>query len=156
MTLAHAILFVVLSQPAGVRVCAPSECEAHAHEFAALCESVGRQAGVDPWLLCAVAGRESDFDWDRTNAAGDFGAFQLNPRERWGKRARTWCELQPEQCHLAQTVEAAHLLRFERGRCGSWRGALAAYHRGKSCTDARGLEYAARVMRVRRELRGRV
>ena len=134
--------------PAGVRPC--DTCEQHAHHVAEVCEQAGEALGVDPWLLAALTYRESRWDPERVSRTGDSGIAQLNPRSRWGRRARALCSLRPEDCDLFQVVEAAALLRTERARCGSWRGALSAYHRGR-CQG--GESYAARVLRMKGKLK---
>jgi cell wall-associated NlpC family hydrolase len=91
--------------------------------YAALFESAGARAGVDPQLLALVAQRESGFDPTAGSTAGARGLMQLMPA--------TAQALGVDPYDPAQAIDgAARLLRGHLDAFGSVPEALAAYNAG--------------------------
>lgn len=130
-------------------------CRARIAAFARWMAELSRANGVDPFVVAAIAVRESGLDPFAQGAAGEMGIVQLHPRGI-GRRVRfvqseayrRRCSRDPGACqrevldvgvrHLAQAVE----------HCGSIEAGLGAYNTGECRENA----YSARVMRERARL----
>jgi membrane-bound lytic murein transglycosylase MltF len=110
---------------------------------------------IDPFLLAAVAVRESGMNPLAAGAAGERGIVQLHPRVT-GARVlfvrsesyRHYCEHQPGVCQDEVLEAGARLLARSIDHCGSVRDALGAYNRGE-CGET---DYSRRVMSERQHL----
>lgn len=126
-------------------------CPAQARRMTQLFESSGRRHGVDPWLLAAIALRESGGNPNAIGARGELGLMQLHPRGRFGQIAARICDTTPRACAAAIIDGAAQLLASAIRRCGDEAHGLSAYNSGNCDTR---LVYAERVFARRDRLRG--
>lgn len=115
-------------------------CEARMRRTAELFVRSGFDHRIDPWLLAAIALRES----------GEAGLMQLHPRSRAGREAAERCAASPRACPAIQVDAAARLLRASIDRCGSEALALGAYNTGRCEENA----YARAVLARRDRMRG--
>jgi hypothetical protein len=133
-----------------------ARCDRRMRAFAALFVRAGVVHRVDPWLLAAMASRESGLSPWAEGGAGELGIMQLHPRgigreaasllRRPGARER--CEARVDACQRPVIERAAAHLRRQIERCGSEAAALGAYNRG-ACGET---DYSRRVLRRREEL----
>lgn len=130
-------------------------CTERTNTFATLIGEAALRHGVDPFLLAAVAVRESGMDPTAAGAAGERGIVQLHPRgsgssvrfvQSEGYRRR--CARRADACQAEVLEAGARLLSNSIIRCGSVRSGLGAYNRG-ACGETR---YATRVMNERQRL----
>lgn len=134
-----------------------AHCESYAGTVDAAIQHAAREWRVPAEYLLAIAWHESrvrPYALSKT----DFGAWQLNRRAEWGKRAWWYCtrrEATFGDCVREQAWLAAYVLRQERTRCRGWRGALAAYNTGR-CDSRVGQRYASRVLRRVRVVKRRM
>ena len=100
--------------------------------------------GEDPYLLAAMAWVESRWNPKAMSSKGDCGLLQIN--KRWSKYS---CD---ELLDLKTNVKAAvKAIAYWRGRFGKdW---LCHYNSGNKCYR-RSRAYAAKVLRIKRKLRG--
>lgn len=124
---------------------APGGCEARLRAIALEMIRAGRAHGVDPWLLAAMAYRESGLNPDAIGAVGEVGVLQLHPRSARGRRALAACARAPSRCTAAVIWLAAEGLAASIARCGSEPAALGAYNRGHCGVTS----YSRRVLRQR-------
>jgi hypothetical protein len=130
-------------------------CRARVGTFARMMADAADAHGLDPFLLAAVAVRESGMNPLAAGAAGERGIVQLHPRGP-GRRVefvqsehyRARCARRPDVCQTEVLEAGAALLSRAIGRCGGVREALGAYNRG-TCGET---DYARRVMRERQRL----
>lgn len=130
---------------------APSGCRARVEAFAHLFVNAGKQTGVSPWLLAAMAMKESGLNPLAEGKGGERGILQIHPRRKEasglaifkdGKR----CKKDPDPCQEEVVMLAAQILRDAIERCGSTAGGLRAYNSGR-CNGATSYD-----RRVEREL----
>lgn len=145
-------LLVHLRLPSGrqLRHCRPG-CEEHAHRLALAFREAGAAWSVDPWLLAAVAVRESSLRVDALGRAGERGIMQIHPRSRAGLELARRCRAACDHVHESADV-AAELLARSLQLCGSEASALARYNAGRCSPD--GSPYARSILRIRDRLRG--
>lgn len=132
-----------------------SGCRARIASFAGLMAEVARAEGVDPFLIAAMAIRESGMNPFAEGAAGEWGLIQLHPRGV-GSRVRfvrnesyrQRCARRADGCQREVLVAGAHLLANAVTRCGSIEEALGAYNTG-TCQET---GYSRRVLRERLRL----
>lgn len=130
-------------------------CPNRVSTFARLIGSASHEHTIDPFLLAAVAVRESGMNPLAAGAAGERGIVQLHPRGP-GARVRfvqseayrRYCERQPGVCQDEVLHAGARLLSRSIDRCGGVREALGAYNRG-ACGET---DYSRRVMEERQRL----
>lgn len=130
-------------------------CPSRVSAFAHMIGAASRDHTIDPFLLAAVAVRESGMNPLAAGAAGERGIVQLHPRGP-GARVRfvqseayrRRCERQPGVCQDEVLQAGARLLSRSIDRCGSVRDALGLYNRGE-CGET---DYSARVMSERQRL----
>lgn len=130
-------------------------CRQRLTTFARLIGDASERHGLDPFLLAAVAVRESGMDPTAAGPAGERGIVQLHPR---GSGARTRyvrseayrrrCARRPDACQAEVLDVGAQLLARSIDRCGTVRSGLGAYNRGECGHTG----YADRVMRERQRL----
>lgn len=140
-----------------VRHCrsASGGCRERIATFARLIGDASERHGLDPFLLAAVAVRESGMDPTAAGAAGERGIVQLHPRGT-GARVRyvrseayrRYCARRPDACQDEVLDAGARLLARSIDRCGGVRAGLGAYNRGE-CGET---DYARRVMSERQRL----
>lgn len=119
----------------------PVPCEARIAAFARMLTEAAHQHGLDPFLLGALAWRESGLDPSAVNRSGAAGIVQLHPRGVGrGMRFvvdrdyRRRCQQELEACQGPIVARGAEALAHAIVRCGSVRSALGAYATGH-CTE---------------------
>lgn len=128
-----------------------ARCVERIGAFAAAFRASGEVHGIDPWLLAAIAVRESGLNPQARGPAGELGIMQLHPRGvgrgMEPRLARRQCA-SPEACQLEVVDRAARELAACLARCGGEAEALGCYNSGR-CERT---EYSERVLRRRAEL----
>lgn len=134
---------------------APRGCRARIEQLAAWMVEVAPPEHVDPWVLGAIAFRESGLNPWAVGRAGERGILQLHPQSHAGahvrfvrdERFRAYCRRWDGACQRDVLAAGAHLLAQATHLCdGRLDGALSAYNAG-TCEGAP--DYARRVMRER-------
>lgn len=132
-------------------------CERRIRLFTSYFQAAGERHGVDPWLLAAMARRESGFHPMAQGSIGEFGIMQLHPqgvgrRSRYVQNARyrERCQRVPGACQEEVVDLGASLIGRAIQRCGDEASALGAYNRGE-CGET---DYSRRVMRTLQRMRG--
>jgi hypothetical protein len=123
---------------------APGGCERRVATLSHLIVRACRRHGIDPWLLAAMAVRESGLNPDARGAMGELGVLQLHPYSAPGIRARMVCKRAPSDCTAAVVDEGAAHLASKLRQCGDIESALTAYNSRSGCGPS---DYANRVMR---------
>jgi soluble lytic murein transglycosylase-like protein len=141
-----------------VRHCraSPQGCRARVAQLARWIVEVSQAHEVDPWVLAAMAVRESGLNPFAIGRAGERGVVQLHPQGSHSRGItfvrsegyRRRCARQPGACQREiLDAGAQHLSQWVR-RCGSLEAALGGYNRGAcGATD-----YTVRVLRERDRL----
>jgi hypothetical protein len=134
-------------------------CERRLHEFAGYLVRAGERFNVDPWLMAAMAFRESGFNPFAVGAVGEMGILQVHPGRRDAKQVRfiqdEWyrkrCRKTAGACQQEVVEHGARLLARCMHRCdGDVIDALGMYNTGRCGGNDR---YARRVIDERRNLR---
>lgn len=134
-------------------------CDQRLTEFARYLVSAGKAHGIDPWLLAAMAFRESGFNPFAMGSLGELGILQIHPGRRDAKQVRfirdEWyrkrCRRQPGACQQEIVEHAARVLSRSVELCsGDIEDALGAYNTGR-CGGNR--QYTQRVLDEVTELR---
>jgi len=145
--------------PVHVAYCrgAPGGCETRIEALSRELVDAADAHDLDPYLLAAVAIRESGLDPAAIGPSGEGGIVQLHPQGvgagvRYVRSAayRARCERRPDACQ-AEVLEvgAAHLAEAIEG-CGGVEAGLGAYNRGRCGETA----YSRRVLAERERLVG--
>lgn len=130
-------------------------CRARVVALARVIARVGVRHGVDPFLLAAMALRESGLNPFAEGAAGERGIVQLHPRgvgsrvrfvRNEGYRER--CAREADACQEEVVDAGARLIAASMARCGGTREALGAYNSG-AC---QATSYGDRVLEERASL----
>lgn len=137
---------------------APGGCAAELRSYAEAFVAAGEAHGLDPWLLAAVAWRESRWIAGSNGVAHERGIMQIHPSRPDARGLpifddREWlqCRRVVGQCQAPVIDVAAGILRRATKRCGDVAGGLAAYQSGR-CDSEPGRKYATRVMATRDRL----
>jgi len=154
---------VTLEMPSGDRVpvghCrrAPHGCKSRVGALASYFIDAGARFQVDPWVLAAIAVKESALHPFAVGAIGERGVMQINPRRRYLPRPirrffdradhRSSCQRRLGACQEAFVEYGAQILSRALERCGDLQGALTAYNTGRC--EVPGHRYAERVLRER-------
>jgi hypothetical protein len=113
---------------------------------------------VDPWLLAAMAYRESSLNPFAIGGYGEAGILQLHPKSRTSKgvrfvrdtRYRTSCKREAGACQREVVERAAQMLKSSLDKCsGNMEKALGMYNTGRCGGNP---PYAARVIKERKLL----
>lgn len=131
------------------------DCRERLVAIAAVLARSGRAHGVDPFLLAAVAMRESGLNPFAEGGVGERGIVQLHPRGagsrvrfvRSGSHRRR-CERRPDACQDEVLDAGANLLSRALRRCGNVEEALGAYNTGVCQVTS----YSRRVLEERQRL----
>ncbi len=130
-------------------------CAQRVATFARMIGDASQHNTIDPFLLAAVAVRESGMNPLAAGSAGERGIVQLHPRGPGARirfvrseSYRRYCERQTGVCQDEVLEAGARLLSRSIERCGSVRDALGAYNRGE-CGET---DYSRRVMSERQRL----
>ena len=130
-------------------------CTERTTAFARLIGDVANAHQIDPFLLAAIAIRESGLDPTAAGAAGERGIVQLHPRGSGSRiryvRSESYrqsCRTRPDACQREVLDAGAALLSRGIERCGGVMAGLGAYNRG-TCGQT---SYSVRVMNERQRL----
>jgi len=130
-------------------------CRARLVAFALLITEVGFREGVDPFLLAAMAIRESGMNPFAEGGAGERGLVQLHPRGVGSRvrfvqneRHRQRCERRDGACQDEVLEAGARLIAAAVQTCGSVVEGLGRYNSGH-CQET---GYGRRVLRERERL----
>jgi hypothetical protein len=133
-------------------------CDRRLTEFAHYLVDVGQAHNLDPWLMAAMAFRESGMNPFAKGAVGELGILQINPGRRDARQVRFirdgWyrqrCRKEAGACQREVVEHAARVLTRSLELCGgNMTAALGAYNSGH-CGG--GKRYAKRVLLEREEL----
>jgi Transglycosylase SLT domain len=133
-------------------------CDRRLYEFAQYLNDAGERYGIDPWLLAAMAFRESGLNPFAVGAVGELGILQLHPRNPGSKHLRfirdEWyrqrCHREPGACQREIVERAAAMLAESLRRCGGdLDEALGMYNTGHCGGNTR---YAQRIMTERERM----
>ncbi len=133
-----------------------SRCRPRLEAFAQLFDEAAEDHNVDPWLLLAIAVRESGLHPHAEGSIGERGLVQLHPRGV-GRRVPfvrndqyfRQCRVRRDGCQREVLQEGASHLRGWIDRCGSEASALGGYNRGRCGVTS----YSRRVLAERERLR---
>lgn len=137
---------------------APEGCESRLSTFAQYLVEAGHQHGVDPWLIAAMAFKESGFNPFALGSLGELGILQINPGRRDAKTVRfirdEWyrrrCRNEAGACQREVIHHAAQLLRRALEKCDrDLTDALGMYNTGRCGGNDR---YAKRILAEREAL----
>jgi hypothetical protein len=137
---------------------APEGCDARLSTFAQYLVDAGTRRGIDPWLMAAMAFKESGFNPFALGSLGELGILQINPGRRDAKTVRfirdEWyrrrCRKEPGACQREVVDHAAEVLSRTLERCArDVKDALGAYNTGRCGGNDR---YAKRILAEREEL----
>ena len=138
---------------------APEGCDRRMAEFAGYLTDAGQKNGLDPWLLAAMAFKESGFNPFAMGSLGELGILQLHPNNPRSKHVRflhdEWyrkrCRHEIGACQKEVVDRAAELLARTVEQCGgSLQDALGAYNTGRCGGSS---VYAKRIIGERKLLR---
>jgi hypothetical protein len=131
-------------------------CESRIASFARMIADVADRHDIDPFLLAAIALKESGLNPAAVGLAGERGIVQLHPlgagrnvRYVQQERYRNRCVREPDACQAEVLEIGARLLSSSIARCGGLEAGLGMYNAGR-CSDT--LPYVARVLRERDRL----
>lgn len=134
---------------------APRGCRVRIEQLATWMYEAGVEEGIDPWILAAIAFRESGLNPWAVGRAGERGIIQLNPLSREGSRSRfvrderyrEQCRRLDGACQREVLVAGARLLARSIRMCGgNVSEGLSGYNAG-TCGGAP--EYGRRILRER-------
>jgi hypothetical protein len=137
-------------------------CDRRLFEFAHYLRDAGERNGIDPWLLAAMAFRESGLNPFAVGGVGELGILQLHPRSPTSKNIRFvkdgWyrlrCKREAGACQREVVDRAAEVLARAVVLCGGdMDRALSAYNTGRCGGNT---SYAKRVRREVEWLKGAV
>lgn len=133
-------------------------CDGRLREFALYIVDAGDEHGVDPWLMAAMAFRESGFNPFALGSVGEAGILQLHPGNPRAKHVRFLsdphyrkrCQQSAGACQREVVDHAAQVLKRSLDLCGGdLRDALGAYNTGRCGGNDR---YAKRILQERGRL----
>jgi len=163
ITRAFIARLTVWTRPDGTRVLSrrcregPVDCEARLRTFARLIVRTARRHELDPYLLAALAMRESGLNPASLGARGEAGIVQLHPRGagrdmRYVNDSgyREACQAQLDACQAPVLERGATYLAAAIEDCGGLEAGLGKYASGR-CTT-RGV-HPRRVLEERQQLR---
>ena len=137
---------------------APGGCDQRLSVFAHYLVTAAQNYSIDPWLMAAMAFKESGFNPFALGSVGELGILQINPgrkdasqvrfiRDEWYRRK---CRRQPGACQQEVVTHAAQVLARSLEKCGGdVKEALGAYNTGRCGGNDR---YANRILAERAEL----
>jgi hypothetical protein len=138
---------------------APSGCFARIEALAALLEEAAVRHDLDPYLLAALAVRESMLDPQALGRNGEAGILQLHPRGAGrgvpfveDEDLRERCEGETDGCQGPIVERGAATLAESIERCGSIRSGLGRYASGRCRDDLRHIDAVLEEQERLREL----
>jgi hypothetical protein len=130
-------------------------CEARTLRFARLFVDLAGDHQIDPYLIAAIAMRETALNPRVVGDAGERGVMQVHPGRREAARARRVCARNRQSanvCEAAYVVAGVEILAGVLTRCPRVEDAIGAYHSGR-CGGG-GDAYIRAVLELRAELGG--
>lgn len=133
-------------------------CDKRLREFATYIVESGHRHGVDPWLMAAMAVRESGFNPFAMGSVGEAGILQLHPKNPRAKHIeflhnesyRKRCRQHAGACQREVVDHAAKVIARTLTLCdGDLLDALGAYNTGRCGGNDR---YAKRILKTRKHL----
>jgi hypothetical protein len=133
-------------------------CDARLAEFSRYLLESGAQYGLDPWVLAAMAFRESGLNPFAVGTRGEKGILQLHPKNRRAQSVRfvqdesyrARCQTQAGACQREVVERAAFILASSLTKCGGdLEQALGMYNTGRCGGSG---TYAKRVLKERARL----
>jgi hypothetical protein len=127
-------------------------CDRRLLEFARYLKDAGEANGIDPWLLAAMAFRESGLNPFAVGGVGELGILQLHPKNARSRGVRfvrdEWyrhrCQREAGACQREVVDRAAQLLAQSLEQCGGdLDKALGMYNTGRCGGNG---SYAKRVL----------
>jgi soluble lytic murein transglycosylase-like protein len=130
-------------------------CEKRLSEFARYLVEAGQRHAVDPWVMAAMAFRESGYNPFAMGSLGELGILQIHPkgrrvenvrfmRDEWYRRR---CRQEVGACQREIVDHAAQVLSRSLTMCGgSLNDALGAYNTGRCGGNDR---YSKRILKER-------
>jgi hypothetical protein len=115
-------------------------CERRLAEFARYLVDAGQAYGIDPWLMAAMAFKESGLNPFAQGAKGELGILQIHPKRRDARQVRFirdgWyrmrCHKEAGACQREVVRHAAHVLARSIELCGGdVKNALGLYNTGR-------------------------
>jgi Transglycosylase SLT domain len=134
-------------------------CDQRLAAFARYLVDAGETFGIDPWLMAAMAFKESGLNPFARGAKGELGILQIHPKRRDARQVRFirdgWyrmrCHHEPGACQREVVRHAAQVLARSLSLCGGdMSAALGAYNTGRCGGNRR---YSKSVLMERGELR---
>lgn len=126
---------------------APSGCHSRIEALAALLQDAAERYDLDPYLLAALAVRESMLDPQALGRNGEAGILQLHPRGAGrgvpfveDEDLRERCEGETDGCQGPIVDRGAATLAESIERCGSVRSGLGRYASGRCRDDLRHID----------------
>jgi hypothetical protein len=135
-------------------------CDARLLEFARYLNDAGTRWEIDPWLLAAMAFKESGLNPFAVGQVGELGILQLHPKNKRSKGVRfihdaayrKHCKREAGACQREVVERAAQLLAKSLEKCeGDLKSALGMYNSGHCNAKS---PYSARVLGERAKLMG--
>jgi hypothetical protein len=130
-----------VGRPRHVKHCrlGPSGCRARVEAFARLFVAAGKESGVSPWLLAAMAMKESGLNPFAEGSGGERGVLQLHPKRKDARhlefvrseKYRDRCRKKVGACQAEVVNLAAGILRRAIEACGDTAGGLRMYNSGR-------------------------
>jgi|GEM_PF-2139177 len=133
-------------------------CDTRLAEFSKYMLESSEQYGLDPWLLAAMAFRESGLNPFAVGTRGEKGILQLHPKNKRAQTVRfvqdatyrARCQREAGACQREVVERAAFILASSLNKCGrDLEKALGMYNTGR-CGGS--LTYAKRVLAERARL----
>jgi len=125
-------------------------CESRVAAFAQMIFEAAERHGIDPFVLAAIAMRESALDPGAIGATGEAGIVQLHPRGVGARvrfvndaQYRSLCVRRPAACQGPVLDRGAELLARCVAQCGTLEAGLGMYNSGE-CDPRRA--YVRRVL----------
>jgi hypothetical protein len=134
-------------------------CDERLAAFAHYLVDAGESFGIDPWLMAAMAFKESGLNPFARGAKGELGILQIHPKRRDARQVRfirdefyrLRCHREPGACQREIVRHAAQVLARSLTLCGGdLSAALGAYNTGR-CGGNR--TYSKSILLERGELR---
>lgn len=130
----------------------PLGAEVRAEQIASVLIESAEEHHVDPFLLTALAYRESGFDVGAVSKVGAFGLLQTHVK--WsGKEVLNRCMLWPEHCLHWQADAGAKALAYYIAVCHSEARALHAFRTGDCGRPGRNGPQTKKVLVLRNQLK---
>lgn len=137
-------------------------CHRRLRELASAFVDAGDEYGIDPWILAAVAWKETRWNTWAQGGISEAGVMQLAGKAKRhpdGKLLTFYadpkaCRRVPDECQREVVFRAAGIIAKRRDQCGSLEGGLFFFNNGHACTHKNG--YGPKVLDIAKRLRALV